>query len=338
MAQAIDNKAPYETVPGGGGASVDWEDPVNGPYEWERNGWSQSSNGLWYHPSYGTLGFLTPPAPNSRGGGGPGGSGGNVGPGGLEKFPVASTPTRMPYAPVSAPQSLASTGAGASHFMGMDPATWIWLAGMVAPSVMGALSAPDQQERQSYAGTHADPVDWLSQFRDALDPTFQAAANRANEGVDLSSLWPDAGKMPDYSVPGLMTPIRNTNYVSAPPGLKQPGFSIPSQLLNANRPRTNDFAPDTGLPVREPGSSSNRTFEPIEPTAPTRNSGQPTMGAYSSPRSTGPQRRQISAAPSMSTSPFVGGVAPTTQGQNAAAMLLGLMLRPQEGQGQQLYA
>lgn len=112
MAQNIDPKNPYETVPGGGGSSIDWNDPVNGPYEWSRNGWSQHRDGLWYHSNYGTLGFMTPPAPNTRGGGGPGGSGGNVGPGGLEKFPLSGKPVSPIGSLATPPPTLAPVAGG----------------------------------------------------------------------------------------------------------------------------------------------------------------------------------------------------------------------------------
>lgn len=66
-------------------------------------------------------------------------------------------------------------------------------AAVLAPLIFGAASglgagalAPSQQERESFRGTSVDPTRQLAGARDALVNTFNTAAGRANEPIDLS--------------------------------------------------------------------------------------------------------------------------------------------------------
>jgi hypothetical protein len=78
--------------------------------------------------------------------------------------------------------------------MGADPMSqaFIWSSIINGGTglLSGMMSDPSGQERKSFEGTGADPVEWLSDARGSVGSLLRGATARLNEPIDLSASLP----------------------------------------------------------------------------------------------------------------------------------------------------
>lgn len=78
--------------------------------------------------------------------------------------------------------------------MGADPISqamiWSSIIGGGTGLLSGMMSDPSGQERKSFEGTGADPVEWLSDARGSVGTLLRGATQRLNEPIDLSASLP----------------------------------------------------------------------------------------------------------------------------------------------------
>lgn len=109
----------------------------------------------------------------------------------------------------------------------MDPATMYLLSSLIGGGISALKGGNSGQKMQSFEGTNADPVDFLSQFKSAVGHTLEGAVNRANDPVDLSGAAPMSPgsfstKYPPRSVGGF------ASSTGAPARVPFSGFNLPT--------------------------------------------------------------------------------------------------------------